>query len=59
LFWHVTPSHEVVVDVIEALGPGLNSPFIQIHELGTESTPKPGLAVATNSTFVKLCLDGL
>jgi len=53
------PPHEVVIDVIEALGPGVDSPLLQVDKLVTESTPKAGLAVAANATGIGLGIQDL
>jgi hypothetical protein len=59
LFWQTVPSHEVVINVIEALVPGVNSPPLQLNKLITETAPKAGLAVTTDPTIVKCRLDML
>jgi hypothetical protein len=53
------PSPEVVFNVIEALGPGVDSPLLQLNNLITETAPKAGLAVTTDPTIVKCRLDML
>jgi hypothetical protein len=59
LFWQLVPSHEVVINMVEALGPSIDSPLLQLNQTVTETAPKARLAVATNSTVVKLGLDGV
>jgi hypothetical protein len=59
LFWQVVPSHEVVINMVEALGPSIDSPLLQVNQTVTETAPKARLAVATNSTVVELGLDGV
>jgi hypothetical protein len=48
------PSHEVVINMIEALGPGVESPLLQVDKLVAEPTPEAGLTVATNATGIEL-----
>ena len=38
--------------MIEALGPGVDSPVLQVDKPVAESTPKAGLAVAANATGI-------
>lgn len=59
LFWQLVPSHEVVINMVEALGPSIDSPLLQLNQTVTETAPKARLAVATNSTVVELGLDGV
>jgi len=51
------PSHEVVINMVKALGPSIDSPLLQVNQTVTETAPKARLAVATNSTVVELGLD--
>lgn len=59
LFWQVVPSHEVVINMVEALGPSIDSPLLQVNQTVTETAPKARLAVAANSTVVELGPDGV
>jgi hypothetical protein len=52
------PSHEVVIDMIEALGPGVDSSLLQVDKLDAETTPETRLTIAADSTSVKLFFDG-
>jgi hypothetical protein len=40
LFWLLVPAHEVVIDVIEALGPGVDTSLLQLNEMVAEATPE-------------------
>jgi len=40
LFWLLVPAHEVVIDVIEALGPGVDTSLLQVNEMVAEATPE-------------------
>ena len=52
-------SHKVVINMIEALGPRVKSFLLELNELGAESTPETGLAVAADAAGFELALDGL
>ena len=52
-------SHEVVVDMIEAFGPGLQTPLREIDELGTEPAPEVDRVVEANATTGDLCIDSV
>jgi hypothetical protein len=57
LFWELVPAHKVVIDVVEALCPGVYSPLLQLNQLVAEATPEAWLAVAPNSTTIELRID--
>jgi hypothetical protein len=52
-------SHKVVINMIEAFGPRIESFLLELNKLGAESAPETGLAVAANATCFELVLDGL
>lgn len=52
-------SHKVVINMIEALGPRVQSFLLELHELGAESTPETGLAITADTTGFDLDLDSL
>jgi hypothetical protein len=56
--WAV-PSHEMVINMIEAFSPCFKSFLLEINELVTESTPEACLAVAADATIFDFCLDSV
>jgi hypothetical protein len=53
------PSHEMVINMIEAFSPCLKSFLLEVNEFVTESTPEACLAVAANATIFEFCLDSV
>jgi hypothetical protein len=46
-------THEVVINVIEAFSPGFHAFLGELNKLGTEATPEPVLAVASNVAYIE------
>lgn len=56
-FGHAT-THEVVINMVEALSPGIEALFREINGLDTEPTPVADLTIATNAAGIGLGLQG-
>lgn len=52
-------SHKVVINMIKAFGPRIESFLLELNELGAEATPETRLAVTADATCFELVFDGI
>lgn len=59
LLWQAMSSHEVVINMIEAFSPSLNSFLRKVNELGAEPTPEARLTIATDAANFEFRLESV